>query len=88
MFRMHLLYVGIRLISMMTDLYVLYYAKGLNIQEEEEQEQPDDETKRNDESSEVVVRAASLSDPHSLNEEVVMAAWPKTVAESWPEGEK
>uniref|UniRef100_A0A1I7WM68 Uncharacterized protein n=1 Tax=Heterorhabditis bacteriophora TaxID=37862 RepID=A0A1I7WM68_HETBA len=37
-FRMHLLYTIIRLVSMLTDIYVCYHAKGLNILEEEQDE--------------------------------------------------
>uniref|UniRef100_A0A914Z305 Solute carrier organic anion transporter family member n=1 Tax=Panagrolaimus superbus TaxID=310955 RepID=A0A914Z305_9BILA len=36
--RMHIVYVCIRLVSCLTDLYVWYYAKDLNILEEEEEE--------------------------------------------------
>lgn len=36
---MHLLYCAIRIISMMTDIYVWYYAKGLNIQEEDDEKE-------------------------------------------------
>ncbi|KAK0400467.1 hypothetical protein QR680_015261 [Steinernema hermaphroditum] len=36
--KMHVIYVGIRFVAMFTDLFVLYYAKGLNILDEEEED--------------------------------------------------
>lgn len=35
---MHLIYVSIRVISIIADLYVFYHAKGLNIQDDDEKE--------------------------------------------------
>ena len=42
--RMHWLYVGIRLFSLVADIYVCVHAKGLNLQEEEEEVRREAET--------------------------------------------
>lgn len=64
---MHLLYCFIRLISMMTDIFVWYYAKGLNIQEED----PVDESE--------VVTATTINNTADIGvtkNDIVLSAWP------------
>lgn len=40
-FRMHFTYAAVRLVSMLTDIYVWYHAKDLNILEEEKSDNGD-----------------------------------------------
>lgn len=43
---MHLIYVAIRTISIIADLYVFYHAKGLNIQDDEKEEKMEKEAEQ------------------------------------------